>query len=144
MPLTTTVEYHAHASHRIPIFTGPAAKCGNVHGHTFGLRWVFATDTADPEQAEFGAINRVLRGWVDTFFDHGYVCGPDDEIGVYLTKLGMKVWWLPDWPTTENITTCLAHNTIELLPDLELLELTVQEGNSNAVTWRPEVCERRA
>lgn len=136
MEITLTAT--AEAAHRIPILGGPGAKCRNVHGHSWRIEWTFDTRGIPLEDREFGAIKTVLRGWVADHFDHGYVCGPADDLGTTFTGLGLKVLVLPDWPTTENLAEYLTVKTRELVPKLTLTRLVLHEGPTNVATWSRE------
>ena len=138
MSIDISVNHHAEAAHRIPILGGAGAKCRNVHGHSWRIRWTFSTAGLDLEQVEFGAIKKTVRGWIDEHFDHGFACGPDDELGDLLAGMGLKVLVLPTWPTTEALAGYFAAKTSELLPELDLIELHLAEGFSNTATWRPD------
>ncbi|MEV0032711.1 6-carboxytetrahydropterin synthase [Nocardia sp. NPDC050793] len=135
MSLTITVGHTAEAAHRIPVLSGVGAKCRNVHGHSFVIEWSFRADDVDLEQVEFGRIKRVLRGWIDEHFDHGFVCHVDDPVGVFLAEQNLKVLTLPSWPTTEAIAQYLASVADELLPELTLTGVLLREGPSNQARW---------
>lgn len=140
--LSITVRHHAEAGHRIPILGGIGAKCRNLHGHSWRIDWEFAVDGYDLEEVEYGAIKKVLRGWIDEHFDHGTALGEDDELLPVFREHGLKVLVVPGWPTTETLAGYFAAKTSELLPNLELTKLVLQEGFSNLATWRS--CTRLA
>ncbi|MBF6332402.1 6-pyruvoyl trahydropterin synthase family protein [Nocardia transvalensis] len=134
-----TVGHNAETAHRIPTLTGAGAKCRNVHGHSFWIEWTFRVDDLDADTAEFGAIKTVLKDWVDTHLDHGFVCHPGDDIGDVLEAAGLKVYRLAGgWPTTEAIAADIADVTRKLLPQLTLTRVHVHEGRTNQASWEAQ------
>lgn len=130
--ITVTVRHTAAIAHRI-IGLG---KCENVHGHGLKIAWTFnAPDLHHPEAADFGHLKRTLHAWVDRSLDHGFICHDTDPIGDYLDSLGLKVYRLPYPPSTEAIASDLALHSQRLLPDLELLNVTVDESDKNTAAW---------
>jgi 6-pyruvoyltetrahydropterin/6-carboxytetrahydropterin synthase len=133
---TITVSHNAETAHRIPDLPGSGAKCGNVHGHSFQIAWTFdVTGTDAHSGAEFGRIKAALRGWVDTYLDHGFVVKEGDPVGLFLEEMGLKVLFLSEHPTTETLAEVLADRASELLPDLVCTRVHVQETAVNAATW---------
>lgn len=134
--LTVTVRHHMSAGHRLLGLGGEAGKCENLHGHTFGIEWTFRASDASAREVEFGAVKKVLRGWVDEKLDHGYIVGCDDvQLMDVLVGMGVKYYPLEDMPTTEAIAVEIARVTAKLLPALHLLSVTVSEGPHNAAAW---------
>ncbi|WP_306358781.1 MULTISPECIES: 6-carboxytetrahydropterin synthase [unclassified Nocardia] len=133
-----TVTHHAEAAHRIPVLSGPGAKCRNIHGHSWHLEWTFDATGIGVEGIEFGAIKTVLRGWVDERMDHGFIGHAEDQWTKLLAADGLKVLRLPTWPTTEAIAEHLAQVTETLLPDLRLVSVLVREGHGNTAVYSPD------
>jgi len=134
--ITVTVKHHFSAGHRIPGLPGPGGKCTNLHGHTFGVEWTFRTDSVLVEGIEFAAVKKVLRDWVNTNLDHGYILGVDDTVVIsFLEELGSKHFFFNDPPTTETIASEIATATMVLLPNDDLVSVLVTEGPHNEARW---------
>lgn len=135
--MTVTVRHHMSAGHRILGLTGPGAKCANLHGHTFGISWTFAVPDNTARTVEFTNIKRVLREWVDSTLDHGYIVDSNDEpLLEFLRKHDLKHHTIPRAPTTEAIAALIAdHTQRALLPGVGLVSVEVTEGPHNAATW---------
>lgn len=134
--ITVTVKHHFSAGHRIPGLPGPGGKCTNLHGHTFGVEWTFRTDSVLVEGIEFAAVKKVLREWVNTNLDHGYILGVNDTVVIsFLEELGSKHYLLSTPPTTEAIASEIATATMALLPNDDLVSVLVTEGPHNEARW---------
>ena len=134
--VTITVRHHMSAGHRLVGLGGAAAKCENLHGHTFGIDWTFAAPDLGANTVEFGAIKAAVRGWVDEHLDHGYIAGAGDvQLLNVLAGMGVKHYVLESAPTTEAIAAEIARATTHLLPALDLVSVHVSEGPHNAATW---------
>lgn len=133
--MTVSVREHFSAGHRILGLTGPAAKCGNLHGHSFT---VCATwEQTDELGVEFTAAKRVLRQYISQMLDHGYlVCHLDDILLAFLQDHQLKHTVTPSWPTTEVIAQMIADALRLFLPGTRLLSVEVGEGPNNTATWR--------
>lgn len=127
-----TVKHHFSAGHRIPGLAGAGAKCANLHGHTFGVEWTFATTRLDAGEFEFAEAKRTLRGWVDTHIDHGYLVAPTDTgLTDYLRDQGHKYYVISPVPTTEAIAAELLRVAHELIPT-PCTQVLITEGPHNA------------
>lgn len=136
MSVTITVKHHMSAGHRLLGLGGAAAKCENLHGHTFGIEWEFAAPDMEAQTVEFGAIKATVRGWVDKYMDHGYICGSEDAMLLDVVQgMGVKHYVVDTMPTTEAIAAEIARVTKHLLPELGLVSVHVTEGPHNAATW---------
>lgn len=132
--MTVSVGHHFSAGHRILGLTGPAAKCANLHGHTFT---VCATFEQTSELAvEFTGVKRVLRQFIDNYLDHGYlVCLDDEVLLAFLRDNNLKHYVTASWPTTEVVAETIAAALQEFLPHTRLLSVEVGEGPHNKATW---------
>lgn len=129
-----SVKHTFSAGHRIPRLPGAGAKCANLHGHTFGVEWVFTVERLDASELEFAEAKKLLRGWVDEHLDHGYLVAPADEplIG-FLQENGWKFYEVQPFPTTEAIAKLLHQRANELIR-VPCNRVTVTEGPHNSAT----------
>lgn len=146
MPIDTiTVKHHFSAGHRIPGLIGEGAKCANAHGHTFGVEVeIQQPPTADQgsgkdhhvaAQLEFGAVKKLIRGWIDEKFDHGYIVWRDDDIMLpFLRANNMKHYVLQGKPTTELIASEIMGACRALFNGYRIARVHVTEGPHNAAT----------
>lgn len=126
------VKHHFSAGHRIPGLPGLGAKCANLHGHTFGVAWAFEVHSTDARQFEFAECKKLLRGWVDEHYDHGYLVAPgDDRLVDFLQAEGHKFCYVPPVPTTEAIAIALLNAANELGIDAPCVRVHVTEGPHN-------------
>lgn len=127
-----TVKHHFSAGHRIPGLSGPGQKCTNLHGHTFGVEWSFEVPTLDAADFEFTSAKAILRAWVDTQLDHGYLVAPDDEALLGFLMAGeFKYYIVAPKPTTEAIAALLLDRANELLPEVTCVRVVITEGPHN-------------
>lgn len=128
-----SVKHHFSAGHRIPGLTGAGAKCANLHGHTFGVEWTFATDVLDASKFEYAEAKAKLRGWVDRNLDHGYLVAPDDaELVGFLIASGYKHYRVEPVPTTEAIAALLLSVANDLGIGAVCTQVLVTEGPNNS------------
>ena len=138
MSIEVTVKHHFSAGHRIEGLVGPGGKCANLHGHTFGLEWTFRTDSIQVGAIEFASVKAILREWVRSHLDHGFLVYREDRAARdALAVLGSKHHVMASWPTTEAIAAEVADATRELLgPAGALLtSVVVTEGPHNSARW---------
>lgn len=136
MTWEVSVRHHMSAGHRIEGLPGPGAKCANLHGHTFGIEWVFRVPTPDAADIEFASVKAKLRGWVNTYMDHGMLLYKSDPIAQTMAEhqlLG-KVLWMRLWPTTEVIAMEL-RDAVPRHLWRHLARITVTEGPNNSATY---------
>lgn len=95
------------AGHRLLKHEG---KCANVHGH----RYVCEVEIQAPgldnvgRVLDFGEVKRVLGGWLDREWDHGFIAQEGDPIIFFLVQHNQKHDVLPVPPTAENMVDTLA------------------------------------
>lgn len=136
-----TVRHNFETAHRLPHLPG---KCQSLHGHS----WWATVTVSGPELAggvlvEFGEFKKALRGWIDSYLDHGTMLGPDDPLVLALLTAGCKVHIVPGWPTVENVAAMLASEASRLLdgitraPRAEISEVRIRETHVNEASWWP-------
>lgn len=127
-------DLHFSAGHRILGLVGPAAKCGNLHGHTFTVAATW--EQRERMGVEFTTAKTTLRNYLAKVLDHGFiVCQEDDILLAFLRDQKLKHYVTPTWPTTEVIAYEIAQALQEFLPNTRLLTVEVQEGPQNMATW---------
>lgn len=90
------------AGHRLLKHEG---KCKNVHGH----RYVFEIEVQAPalddvgRVLDFGEVKRILGGWLDKNWDHGFVAQVGDPIIPFLLEHQQKLYVMDQAPTAENM-----------------------------------------
>lgn len=88
-------KFDFHAAHRIVNHSG---QCAFVHGHTYfgDLNFKYSPDSMeDPElgySIDFGEIKRIAIDFIDTYFDHSYICNPVDFMYPILKEHNQKYW----------------------------------------------------
>lgn len=134
---SVAVEHNFESAHRLPHLGG---KCANLHGHS----WRVQVTVAGPALStfgtlvEFGALKKALRGWIDTYLDHGTMLGARDPLLDALVKDGTKLYVFGaaeaplgagfpcdphaladtdglDWPTVEHVAVLLGRVATRLL-----------------------------
>jgi len=128
------------AGHRVH---GHPNKCGHVHGHNYvALIHAEAVELDSLGMVvDFGVLKEKVGGWIDSNWDHGFVCcHADNEImrmlGMFKASNGnkQKLFILPYNPTAENMADYLLH---KVCPE-------VLDGTGVRVTkvtlWETENC----
>lgn len=122
---TCTRRLEFDAAHRI---TQHGSKCRNLHGHRYALEITARAAALDHMGMviDFGAIKRVVGGWVDEHLDHGAILKEDDTVTVggvempfadFCKAQGWKVVVIAGEPTAENLVVMLKRKAGELLAD---------------------------
>lgn len=131
--VSVTVKHHFSAGHRILGLTGAAAKCSNLHGHTFGVE--VEVQQGGELTVEFTMFKKVLREWIDSNLDHGYIVhGEDIALLNILRANGWKHYVTAHRPTTEEIATTIFFAVQAIFPGVNVRLVTVTEGPHNAAT----------
>lgn len=150
-PIGTLVFTHdIQVGHRLYLQPG---KCQQIHGHSMEvslrLEVHFNEDgyaiNDEGRDLEFGAVKKIFRDYLDSFYDHHLLLNEDDPWArsLYntdsaarartdeppLTLPGLRK--LPGDPSTENIAFWIAQWCAEELRCLTIVE--VQETKTNAV-----------
>ncbi len=96
------------AGHRLRGHEGP---CRFVHGHNYVAVFHAAAEKLDPlgRVVDFGVLKERLGGWIDSHWDHGFICERGDEEILSALKAipGQKVFLLDANPTAENMADYL-------------------------------------
>lgn len=97
------------AGHRL---LGHGGKCEFFHGHNYIAEfYVTGTETdAVGRVIDFAELKRVLKGWLDEHWDHGFLLNAADANGIAAIQLVQpaKYYLLPGNPTAEYLATYLA------------------------------------
>jgi 6-pyruvoyltetrahydropterin/6-carboxytetrahydropterin synthase len=114
------------------------SKCAHLHGHNY-VAVFYATATqldALGRVIDFSELKSRLGGWVDTYWDHGFVLHEDDLEALEALKkvAGQKLYTLKANPTVEN----LADYLLRTVAPRELADTGVQVVK--IVLWETENC----
>ncbi len=112
-------------------------KCSNMHGHNFVVFLHARTPALDDvgRVIDFGVVKEKFGGWIDEYWDHGFVFWEDDEeVKKALEACPGKKFPLPYNPTAENLASFL----------LEVVGPEVLKGSNielfRVVVWETENC----
>lgn len=113
MSLTITRRLEADIGHRLLKHEG---KCRNLHGHRYVFELEVEADGLDDvgRVVDFSVLKEVVGGWIDTYWDHGFVGQLGDPLLATCMELGLKNYALHNAPTAENMASHLA----EIVPAL--------------------------
>ncbi|MFJ8043774.1 6-pyruvoyl trahydropterin synthase family protein [Kitasatospora sp. NPDC096147] len=150
---TVSVRHNFETAHRLPHLSG---KCENLHGHS----WVVEVTVAAPHLSagtvvEFGSFKKALRGWIDTFLDHGTMLGATDPLAPVLSGQGSKLYRFGaadpteqeqhaadlGWPSVEAVAQLLGRVAAEALATLPraagayVSHVAVSETAVNRASW---------
>lgn len=111
--VTCTRRLTFDAGHRV---LGHLGKCRSWHGHTYVVELTAESRAAadlDPlgMVVDFSALKEQVGGWVEHFWDHGFIISVDDKQLLAVSEdLGEhKTFVLPANPTAENLALYLLH-----------------------------------
>lgn len=88
------------------------SKCSHLHGHNYVALFHARAEELDGvgRVVDFSVLKERLGGWIDEFWDHGFIYNAEDEatlraleVAGTLFPLGQKVYPLPENPTAENM-----------------------------------------
>ena len=126
------------AGHRLcPPYVG---KCNNMHGEGFTAILIFESlklDSCDMV-VDFGVVKKKVKEWIDTEWDHAFLCNENDT-GVlkFLKDIDMK--WASvgnQNPTSEVLAKILYHAVCNQLPEgVYLVRVGMVESFSDSVAW---------
>lgn len=102
MGVTCTKWLEFDAGHRLQRHE---SKCRNVHGHRYRVGITCAAAKLDEvgRVIDFSCIKEEVGGWIDEYWDHGFIVEAGDPFSDALYAIHTKVYQLPDSPTAENI-----------------------------------------
>jgi 6-pyruvoyltetrahydropterin/6-carboxytetrahydropterin synthase len=135
MTVGVSVRHNFETAHRLP-HLGPDSKCFNLHGHSWWAEVVVTADSADHRGmvVEFGAFKKLVREFIDHYFDHGAILGVEDPLLPLLRGEGCKAYQLDEWPTVEAVAG-------ELFTVARRILLTIPERAPTARVLRVVVTE---
>ncbi len=143
MTVGVAVRHNFETAHRLP-HLGRDSKCFNLHGHSWNVEITVTADSLDKRGmvVEFGAFKRLIREFIDHYFDHGAILGADDPLLPLLRAEGCKVYELATWPTVEAVAGELrgvAGRILMSIPeratDARILRVVVHETAVNSAMW---------
>lgn len=119
MKLTATKEFTFDCAHML---TGHEGLCRNLHGHTYKLEVeVQHFGSGDripsgPSQGmvvDFKDLKELVNRRIVSKMDHAFICnrnaeGAETEIAKVLEKHGLKIYYLDERPTAENMAKHIA------------------------------------
>jgi 6-pyruvoyltetrahydropterin/6-carboxytetrahydropterin synthase len=116
MPLTIMRRIKFCAGHRLFRHGG---KCEFFHGHNYTADFFVTSEEVDSvgRVIDFADLKRLLKGWIDEYWDHAFLLNTEDENGLQAIRLVQptKYFVLPYNPTAENMARYLLE---EVGPDL--------------------------
>lgn len=94
-----------------------AGKCKHAHGHRYKFEITCEADTLDDvgRVIDFSVIKRLVGGWLDEQWDHGFIVQKEDPIATFLAAEGSKVFLVSFSPTAEHLATYLLSMANSLL-----------------------------
>jgi 6-pyruvoyltetrahydropterin/6-carboxytetrahydropterin synthase len=140
MSTSVTLRHNFETAHRI---LGLAPKCASLHGHSWHVQVTVTAPHLDARGTvvEFGDFKAALRGWLDTYLDHGTMLHEDDPLCDVLEAHGCKVWRCQHPPTVENTAALVAVQAQGALVLTEhadgaaVTAVQVTETGTNEATW---------
>lgn len=121
--------------HRLMDYLG---KCNRLHGHNGRIEIVIETGKLDNlgMAVDFGDIKRVMKGWIDTNFDHKTILREDDPLVPVLQQNGQRITVVKVNPTAEYLAfLAFEYGKSE---GLLITEVRFWETSSNYVCYRED------
>lgn len=114
--------------HRLLEYPG---KCGRLHGHNGVARVTLRSDHLDAQGmvADFDAIERSLRGFLDETVDHRLLLHRDDPICASLRAAGEDFVAVEFNPTAENIAKMIFEHAQRAGFPVAEVQLVEQQGS---------------
>lgn len=115
------------AGHRLYQHGG---KCEFFHGHNYVAEFYVTGNDVDAvgRVIDFSELKARFKGWLDEYWDHGFILNQGDENGLRAIKLvePCKYYELPYNPTAENMARYLLDVVCpKLLSDTDVLTTRV-------------------
>lgn len=134
--MTTAIRrFTFNAGHRLWKHEG---RCQHIHGHNYVVFFHATAEKLDNvgRVIDFNVLKSKLGGWIDTNWDHGFICHKGDAMVQEALKAidGQKIFLLEGNPTAENLAGYLLH-----VVGPELLSGTGVRL-SKIVLWETENC----
>ena len=88
------------------------SKCRNMHGHNYVAFITAESEGLDAigRVIDFSVLKRIVGGWIDEHWDHGFILHKDDinaleSIALFQKREGMrsKLYTMGENPTAENM-----------------------------------------
>ncbi len=111
-------------------------KCRYLHGHNGRLEVDVESTVLDDMGmvVDFGLVNDVVKGWVDTNLDHKMLLSISDPVVSSLEQLGEPLYLMDGNPTAENIARLIFLHAREL--GLNVSEVRLWETPSSCAIYR--------
>ena len=128
-----TKEIHFCYGHRLLNHDG---KCRHLHGHNGTAVVTAEAPRLDPlgMVVDFGALKKVVGGWIDATLDHKMLLHRDDPIVPELRRQGEPVVVLDVNPTAENIAKLIYDHA--RAAGFPVVEVTLWETENSFATYR--------
>ena len=121
MRLTATKEFTFDCAHML---VGHEGLCKNLHGHTyklemevqhFGSKDTIEGGPSDGMVIDFKDLKEIVNRRIVSKMDHAFICqrpealkGAEFEISKVLESYGLKMYFMEDRPTAENMVKHIA------------------------------------
>lgn len=99
---TITKRLEIDVGHRLMKHEG---KCRYAHGHHYAFELTVGAETLDEvgRIIDFSVLKEKVGGWLDKYWDHGFIAQRGDPIIDWLLENKQKVQILDTPPTIENL-----------------------------------------
>lgn len=114
---TVTRRIQFCAGHRL---LGHEGKCADMHGHNYVALITVEAEELDQvgRVVDFSVIQHVVGGWIETYWDHGFIYNKHDEAALAaLACVAGKSFGMNENPTAENMARLLLGVAELHLPD---------------------------
>jgi 6-pyruvoyltetrahydropterin/6-carboxytetrahydropterin synthase len=135
-----TKEYIIESTHRLPHHNW---KCKNPHGHAYRILVTLKWETQDETEnnSESGMITdfwnmKIIKDWLDTSWDHGYLYKRWDEVWEFLKSKWYKAFEFDFSPTAENLARYLYQIVKTNFPNIDSIK--VFENTFNSAEYRQD------
>lgn len=128
--ISVTKAFHFYAAHRNEEIGG---KCGNIHGHRYGLKITVQEQMKGSVTILFEDFEEKIQPLIDEL-DHSLLLDVHDPAGMNLKRSGAcEKLYLMDNPTSaENLATNI-YNWVQGT-GLNIVKLELQETDSSTIT----------
>ncbi len=94
------------------------SKCAHLHGHNYVAFFTASAQLDDVGRViDFSVIKERVGGWIDEFWDHGFVLNEEDEGAIQSVsnfapkdEVEQKLYLMPKNPTAENMAEHLLND----------------------------------
>ncbi|MBN8532302.1 MAG: 6-carboxytetrahydropterin synthase [Alphaproteobacteria bacterium] len=111
--ITCTRKLYFDAAHRV---MEHESKCRMLHGHRYTVEATFEARELDAVDrvVDFGVVQELLGGWLDTHWDHNVILHENDRaLGDRIAaETGQAPFYLPFNPTAERMAEYLLKEVI--------------------------------